>query len=215
LTDTQTRESCHISVADLTVTATGDLTLRAGKSVEIGNGTSVESGGVLTLGREGDLQMAKRVFVTSMTYDGDLGYPSGADAECQTLADAALLSGVFKAWLSDLNEGPADRFVQAVGPYLRVDGVGVADDWEDVTDGTLQAPIRVTETGDPTSAVFAWTNTLANGEKDPSVDLSCRYDWKSDAPGDERAVGGIQNTSSLWTRFGTQACDTPHHSPGQ
>src|SRR5207248_2675590 len=43
----------------------------------------------------------KRVFVTSVMYDGNLGGLAGADAKCQARATAASLSGTYKAWLSD------------------------------------------------------------------------------------------------------------------
>ena len=37
----------------------------------------------------------------------------------------------------------ADRFTPSPGPYVRVDGVRVADDWQDLVDGELNAPINV------------------------------------------------------------------------
>ena len=43
----------------------------------------------------------KTVFVSSQTYDGNLGGLAGADAKCQGLADAAGLKGTFKALLLD------------------------------------------------------------------------------------------------------------------
>src|SRR3989344_6490978 len=44
---------------------------------------------------------SKRAFVTSATYHGNLGGLAGGDAECQSLANAASLGGIWKAWLSD------------------------------------------------------------------------------------------------------------------
>src|SRR5215212_6677746 len=41
------------------------------------------------------------VFLSSITYDGNLGGLSGADAKCQGLAAVAGLPGIYKAWLSD------------------------------------------------------------------------------------------------------------------
>src|SRR5262245_3061033 len=42
----------------------------------------------------------RRVFVTSAIYPGNIGGLMGADAKCQTSADAAMLGGSWRAWLS-------------------------------------------------------------------------------------------------------------------
>jgi hypothetical protein len=64
----------------------------------------------------------KRVFVTSVTYDGNLGGASGADAKCQTAADAQVLGGTWKAWISSGSTNAIDR-INDVGPWYLVDGV--------------------------------------------------------------------------------------------
>ena len=91
-----------------------------------------------------------RVFVTSTTHDGNLGGLAGADAICQARAAAAGLPGTYLAWLSDGSASPATRFLtQSAGPYRLVNGTTIADDWADLTSGDLDAPINITETGDP------------------------------------------------------------------
>ncbi len=58
----------------------------------------------------------KVVFVTSTIYSADLGGIVFADAECQARADAAGLSGVFRAWLSDGMDSPLTTgFTQSAG----------------------------------------------------------------------------------------------------
>jgi hypothetical protein len=106
-----------------------------------------------------------RVFVTNATFSGDLGGLAGADAKCQAAASAANLSGTYRAWLSTTASSPAAdaTFTKASGPYRRVDGVQVVADWADLTDGTLGAAIRVTETGTQLFNNSVWTHTLPDG----------------------------------------------------
>jgi len=89
----------------------------------------------------------KKVFVTSKTYWGSLGGLVGADAKCQQLAGAAKLSGVYKAWLASYPVGPLTTFAHSKGPYQRVDGVIVANDWISLITKPLLAPISVDQEG--------------------------------------------------------------------
>lgn len=165
---------------DYTVAETGALTLRAGKSIAVVSGLTVASGGTMALTVDGGLQATKRVFVTSLGYTGgEIGGLSGADAICQSHADAASLPGTFKAWLSDSSSGPEDNFSRAGLPYLRVDEVRVADSWKDLTDGSnLQATINLDENGD-NATVVVWTSTLTDGSKNPA-NANCT-NWTSNA----------------------------------
>jgi len=43
----------------------------------------------------------KKIFVTSVGYNGNLGGEAGADEKCQARASAAKLDGTYKAWLLD------------------------------------------------------------------------------------------------------------------
>jgi Protein of unknown function (DUF1554) len=87
------------------------------------------------------------VFVTSARYSGNLGGLAGADAKCQERAAAAGLSGTFKAWLSDTTGSPSTRFVASNDPYVLVDGTVIADNYTELTSGTLKHAINKTETG--------------------------------------------------------------------
>jgi hypothetical protein len=116
-------------------------------------------------------QCAKRVFVTSALYKGDFGGLVGADAKCQERAVAASLPGTYKAWLSTAASSPSNRFAKATIPYRLVDGTLIANDYTDLTDGTIATAINKTETGGaPTEVMFCypdfirpWSSTLANG----------------------------------------------------
>jgi len=114
---------------------------------------------------------AKRVFTTSLVYDGNLGGLAGADMKCQARAVAAALPGTYKAWLSDAAATPNTRFTKSTIPYRLVDGTLVANDYTDLTDGTIAAPLNKTESGGaaPTTAfcgpnkVTPWSSTSATG----------------------------------------------------
>ena len=135
-----------------------------------------------------------------------------ADAICQQRAQAAGLPGVFKAWLSDTVQSPATRFVQSPGPYQRVDGVTVADNWADLTGGTLAAPITVAETG----AVFAdlsfrsWTHTLANGTAGGVLNEHC-LNWTSNNNANNGDEGQVTATTDNWTDFASGTCNNNFH----
>jgi hypothetical protein len=90
---------------------------------------------------------ARRVFVTSSRHTGNLGGLNGAHAICQSLADAAGLSGSYKAWLSSSLSGPASFMVHSTVPYMLVTGQRVADSWNDLVDGSLRHAIDRDERG--------------------------------------------------------------------
>ena len=116
------------------------------------------------------------VFATSATYFGDLNQADGnpemlsglslADARCQELAEAALLPGSYKAWLSTAAASPSTRFDTAfTGLYhLPKNGSIVAMGWKDLISGTLLHAIDSDESG-TTIQGNVWTNTLPDGSK--------------------------------------------------
>jgi hypothetical protein len=65
---------------------------------------------------------ARRVFVTSSQYDGDLARHGGGDKLCQQIATEAHLGGMWKAWLSIGGMSAIDRIAD-VAPWYLVDGV--------------------------------------------------------------------------------------------
>jgi cysteine-rich repeat protein len=146
----------------------------------------------------------KRVFVSSQTYNGNLGGLTGADAKCQQLATAASLAGTYKAWLSDLTGSPSTRFTMSAA-YYTVTGVKVADTWADLTDGTLDAAINVTESGvaaplTPSACsapTIVWTNTLSTGAAWSPIG-SCT-NWTSTSG--QLTAGNAGATNATWTVF--------------
>ena len=155
----------------------------------------------------------KLVFLSSATTNGAFGGTSGGDSFCQDLADAAFLPGTFKAWVSGDSYGssPASGFVHSYSvPYVRLDGAVVADDWNDLTDGSIDVTITLDEWGDPASW-FAYSFTQTDGSNglfgSPSSDCygqNCHCDnWtnsSSSAPNGS-AVGDTSQINDDWTDY--------------
>ncbi len=129
-------------------------------------------------------QFGKRVFLTKEQFTGNLGGLDGADATCQQLAGDAGLPGIYRAWLSDLTGSPSTRFTQSSTPYFLLNGTVIADDWADLTDGELNAPIHVYE----------------DGTVRPIVEDSLETVWSgTDESGALNTAGGFPFYCSNWT----------------
>jgi hypothetical protein len=111
----------------------------------------------------------KTVFVSSLRYSANLGGLSGADSKCQTLAHAAGLLGSYRAWLSSASTSASSRLTHSDVPYMTVGRQTIADNWTDLTDGILQAP--VTDEVGVIHSDDVWTGTTTNG------DARCFYSW--------------------------------------
>jgi hypothetical protein len=144
----------------------------------------------------------KLVFITSTTYTGNLGGLSAADQICQNLASQAGLSGSYKAWLSDSATSVSSRIAHASVPYQRIDGVIVANDWGDLTDGSLLAPISITESGAAVSGTGVWTNTKIGGLT-ASTTNTCA-DWGSTSGQSIKGYAG--STTGSWTISALLGC---------
>jgi hypothetical protein len=149
-----------------------------------------------------------RVFVTSNVFGGSIGGLTGADAICQQYAEGANLPGTYKAWLSDSTDSPSTRFVQSTGPYQLLDGTQIAANWTKLTDGSLRAPINITETRNTvTGSDLVWTHTQVDG----SAGLSDEHcgNWKVATGSGGR--GTATYADSNWTQSGSAACNTGQH----
>jgi hypothetical protein len=93
---------------------------------------------------------AHYIFISSQTYNGNLGGVAEADAKCTTLANAANLPGSYKAWLWESSQeiGPIERMSDALKsgvPFITADGYPFSAD--DI-DGELIFPhLIITEAG--------------------------------------------------------------------
>jgi hypothetical protein len=151
----------------------------------------------------------KLVFVSSVGFNGNMGGLAGADARCQDLAAAAGLPGTYRAWLSTASESPSTRFVQSAGRYRLVNGTVIANNWTDLTDGTIGSAINVTELGTtppPPSGslcfgdtIGVWTATQAAGTP-ITFDSRCQ-DWTTTSG--SSFWGGHTRTNNEWTAWCT------------
>jgi hypothetical protein len=195
-----------------------DVTGNDGPSTKDGSGGEASSGdavseGVLvevgTFDAPGDVVVGhKTVFITSTLSTGDLGGLSGADATCQSLANAAGLGGTYKAWLSSTTTSAASRLTHSTGPYVLINGVPVASSWVALTTPPLLNPIDVTETGGPpaalasacgvTNASVAWTSTNPNGSVGTTLGATCA-EWTTSGASLGAVLGFADRTDGSWT----------------
>lgn len=117
-----------------------------------------------------------RIFITSTSYTGDLGGLSGADAKCQTQANAAGLGGTWKAILSSTTVDARTRLGVRKKPIFDIWGrliwnplspaPQVANGNSTGTDfyQSVNSTVNVTELG-TTMSVYTWVGTNGDGLK--------------------------------------------------
>jgi hypothetical protein len=145
------------------------------------------------------------VFVTRRSYSGaEIGGLGGADTICAGEAQDESLPGTYKAWLSDSRSSVASRMSHGSMPYVMVDGTKVADDWNDLTDGSLDAPITLTSGGENVGLGGVWTATTPSG--DTSYPANTCVDWTSDSGMGADGYHGASNGD--WTLNSVQPLDS-------
>lgn len=150
-----------------------------------------------------------RVFLTQTDYNGDLGGISGADAKCAQQAAASSLGGTWKAWISTPSSSAKQRLYHSTVPYKRLDNVTIANNWQDLNDGTLAAPINVTSTGQVMSSGEAWSATNADGNYGS---VGTCQSWTSSTSSGIYigSTGQVFATNSFWTNWGYDYCNQSH-----
>jgi len=158
-------------------------------------------------GVTGTYNCPKLVFITSITYDGNLGGLTGADSKCQARASAAGLSGTFKAWVSDSSESPSSRFNKyLLSKYALVDGTVIADNWNDLIDGTIQNKINKSENGNIFNSLV-WTNTKTDGTvEENSVNWSCNNLTSNGGSPYILSTGSGAYASGYWSSYISKYC---------
>ncbi len=176
---------------------------------------AVPGGGGGGSGGTGGSSSEKIVFVTADDWPGLIGSggTSGADTECQTAATNAGLSGTYKAWIGGVfGDDPNNNFLQATVPYRLVDGTTVADDWTDLTDGTLDNGIDLDENGASVLAAPVWTQVNSSGGRTGTgcpFGSSTPWNWVGTGKSGGRGLSGA--TDSTWTSNSTQTCEKLAH----
>lgn len=150
------------------------------------------------------------VFVTSTLHDGNLGGVTGGDAICQARAEAAGLAGAWLAWLGDGALTPESGFARLTTPYRRVDGVTVANDYDDLVDASIAAPIEVTEVNTIIDDTIlgegnVWTGLAANGS---DVLTNCS-DWTCDTSNCVGETGSTNSINDDWSSGTGRDCSVP------
>lgn len=143
----------------------------------------------------GPLVQGDPIFVTYQQYTGNLGGLAGADAKCALEAQLFRFTGTFQAWLSDSTTSAASRLPHSSQPYVLWDGTIVADDWSDLTDGTLDHSINLSAAGDVGPA-DVWTATNPAGSSVTSA--SCE-DWSTTFSFSLPLTGATTVTDYRWT----------------
>ncbi len=149
-----------------------------------------------------------KIFVTNDTFNGSLDGFRGADFECMSAAAISGLGGMWKAWLSNGTVDARTRMVQSPIPYERVDGVRIANNWNDLTDGTLQNPISVNELGRQVDLLGAvWTGTdFAGVSFGPNCDS-----WHNSLYTAFGESGYHNATDARWTVYSMDHCSYERH----
>jgi hypothetical protein len=158
----------------------------------------------------------KRVFISSLTYDGDLKTAGGGqtgleggDKLCQHLADAAVLGGAWKAWLSDATTNAIDRITEGpwyiltyattgFGPPFEVYETKAFNNKANLTTVPLSS-IQNTEFGERVYArdgvIHVWTGTTGSATR---ATQTCT-DWSSAASSDHGLIGEPASVAVAWT----------------
>jgi hypothetical protein len=155
----------------------------------------------------------KTVFVTNSLHSGNFGGIEAGDAICQEEADGAssiVPRATYLAWLSDGTDSPETRFAKATVPYVLPDGTIIAEDYTDLTDGSLLHQINMEPSGVSVGTQYTWTGTNANGTSARDW-LTCNQ-WRAEPLGNFHGMGGrTERTDSLWSsRIARVGCERRH-----
>jgi hypothetical protein len=160
--------------------------------------------------------LGKLVFVTSQTYPATFGGLAAGDSICQGLASSAGLPGTYKAWLSDDTTAAVSRITPSPVPYVRPDGVLVANSFADlivharsaifVTERCTPPPQREAGGACPAAPYLVWTGTLDNGSRNIGDNCS---NWTDSGPqlrGGSAAPADVAYWSSYCAGSGSGVC---------
>jgi len=155
----------------------------------------------------------KIVFVTTEKWQGDFGVDIDpivrVDSICQDAAESAELSGTYKAWFSLPDRYPGARFTKSTGPYIRTDGMLVALNYSDLTDGAIMSPITVTERGlvlDDVLNQYVWTNTTAYGQSGGADEDDNCANWRTKYSGRSAIAGYSPFVEGGWSQKVRLSC---------
>jgi len=151
----------------------------------------------------------KTVFVTSVRFDGNLGGLQGADDKCQAQADdpaSIVPSGTYLAWLSDGVDSPDTRFTKSFHPYQLPDGSRIAENYTDLTDGSIQQFINIDSTGKTVGQNPFWTGTNEDGTT--AQQFRTCTGWVDPYTNARGMLGSTGHTLTTWSSQAQEKCNT-------
>ena len=189
--------------------ATASVSASASTSGQSSSASSSDSSTSGTGGMVGPPPGAKRVFITSKAYSGNLMLNGGGadgieggDKLCQLAADAKALGGNWHAWLSTTSMNAIDHIAD-VGPWYRLDGAVVFQNKASIVTSDPLTAINIDEAGvDPMTS--AWTGTKSTGMADS---FRCA-EWTSESMNFQGIIGIPEAGSFLqyWTSSSSNPC---------
>ena len=156
-----------------------------------------------------DSNISHRIFVTSSTYNGNLGGLIGADIICTTVAGFGGISGSYRAVMSSSTESANTRLDIDGAVYMKTaaGNVTVATSGDRFWNNDLANPINVDENEATLGAMQGpWTGTNPSGGTS-GIGLTCT-DWSI---GNNSVLGSTGDTSTtasaLWVNANGFTCE--------
>lgn len=177
-------------------------------SAPIGNTVTIDVTGTInncsaTFGYDFDVQGEQVVFATSTVHNGNLGGAAGGDAICNTRATAAGFSGNFKAWLGTSSSSAAARMTGYTTNYILPDGTTVANNFTDLTDGSLDIRINRNELNAAVGNTNVWTGANGSGVATANT---CT-DWTTSSSTIRGTIGRTDRVDNGWSNYNVHYCN--------
>ena len=185
-------------------------TTSTGDTAESSTGTSAVCGnGVVEAGEDCDDETSfcnaaciksRIVFVTSdpPLQAGAIEGLIGADYECRHRAAVMNFPNAerYRAWISTSTVDARDRVEHHTGRYVLVNGLIVAENWDEFASEAHQNPINVTEQSQ-TLVADVWTGTRPDGTRVPAQ--SHCEDWTTSSALEKAYAGDSTFSDASWT----------------
>ena len=155
-----------------------------------------------------------RIFVTSTSYDGNLGGISGADSTCATHASNAGLIRTYKAVLSDSTSDIVNNLQVSGSVYIfsnsstrELVASAASDLWNTDTQDLLNS-IQYDEQYNSLSSITPWTGSDSDG----TVALTGNHctNWSANGSGVSGQVGSATDVDDRWLEGSSITCDNQH-----